>query len=336
MMDLYCKSFVFKVTRYEEWNDNKCVSKGDTNLKIVAIPVHDYMTFRIFGKLDLSIALGFGVNMKSTIQTSDYIQYGIISENMHTKQPTVPKVCKLYGNQTCIRFDLLMPLRSIVLYGFYDEKALISSIEQIANEIVWLYKRRETQTKIIMLGIEWLNSIKNNPVKLLEIHNTQIMVHALLSMFRVANIRDLNVLELIGDIGYWSISKAIELEPDNWCLYSDRLAFMVIASEAMKWAAMKALNLAKSIYMPSNPEIKARDAVYKMTIADIYNHPEVCKYSSVALQHKMDLDNKMRNNFFYPQTDIKDIIETGISFHRQMYSDLSQRIQGNDFDIDFD
>lgn len=328
MMDLYCKSFVFKVTRYEEWNDRKCVSNGNTNLKVIAIPINGYMVFRILGKLELDIEYGFELNMNPIRQMSDYIQYGALPENMSTRQSKVPRVCKLCNNQTYISFDLLSPLRNIIFYGYYDEETIISPIEQVANKLVWLYARKER----LVDRVQWLRTINNNPIELLKVHNPQVVTHALLCILISTVVDDLDTLELIGDIGYWSISKAIEIEPDNRNVYADRLTFMIYAHEGMKWSAMKALNLANSRFMLGNPEFKARDAVYKMTIADMYNHPEVCK-SNLILQHRMDMEYKMNSKFFYPQLDVTDIVETGNTFHQRMFDYLTNRIQENDFDV---
>lgn len=219
-------------------------------------------------------------------------------------------------------------MRSIIFHGYYDEGTVISPIEQIANELVWFYRKKEK----LVNRVQWLRTINNNPIELLNVHNPQVVTHALLCILIATVVEDLDTLELIGDIGYWSISKAIEIEPNNFHVYADRLTFMILAHEGMKWSAMKALNLAGSPFSLENPEIEARDAVYKMTIADMYNHPEACK-SNLVLQHKMDMEYKMNSNFFYPQCDIKDIVETGNTLHQRMYADLTNRIKDNDFDI---
>lgn len=340
MKDLYCKSFVFKTTQYEAWCDNKCLFKGNINLKIVAIPANGYIVFRTFGKLNFDFEYGFGIKMDPVIQKAEFLQYGAIPQNKQVKKSAIPKECKLYNNRTCIQFDFISPFRTVIFYGSYDETEKICSIEQIANELFWLYKEDLYLTKLVILGVQWLNTIKKNPIELLNVHNPQVVTHALLSILTTKKITNLDILELIADIGYWAISKAIEIEPNNIYLYSDRLSFMIIVFEGMKWSAMKSLNLARSFYgfdgaFSGMPEIKSRDAVYKMMIADMYNHPETYMKSKVLMQHKIELDEKIKNKFFYPQLDIKDIIETGNIFHQQMYSDLSRRIQENDFDKDF-
>ena len=340
MIDLYCKPFIFMATHYEEWKENECISKSHVNLKIVAVPANGYIVFRIFGELNFTFEYGFGIKMDPIRQMPDWLQYGKIPENKRIKRPTVPRVCKLYNNQNCIQFDLILPSRTVIFYGYYEENENISSIEQQANELFWLYKEDIYLDTVLMSGVQWLNAIKNNPVGLLDVHNPQAVTHALLSILTVKKITNPDILELIGDIGYWSISKAIEIEPDNIYLYSDRLSFMIIVFEGMKWTAMSALNLCRSFYgfdgaYSGMPEIKARDAVYKMMIADMYNHPETYMKSKVIMQHKIELDNKINDKFFYPQLDVEDIVKTGDVFHQQVYADLTNKIQNNNFDLDF-
>lgn len=332
MVHLNCSPFVFNVTHYEEWCNQICVSKDKVNLKIVAVPANGFMSFRILGDLKIDIDCGFGINMKLTKLCDSYIQYGDFPSKMIAKNPTVPLICVLFDNLKCIRFKLLSPLRWIDFYGLYEENAEISPIEQDANLLVWLYKRRESLEN---RGFCWLHNINENPIELMKVHNPQVLLHGVLSILSSGTIKDLDTLELIGDIGYWGISRAIELEPNNISLYFDRLGFMISAIEPVKWAAMRALNLLESPLsrIGDMAELWARDAVYKMTIADMYKHPETFVKSNYILNYKMSMDQKIKNGFFLPDQTAKQIEEAGSILHKKMFDDIYRRIRENNLNI---
>lgn len=287
MINHYCSSFIFNVTHYEEWCNQICVSKNEINIKIVAIPANGFMSFRLLGDLDINIDCGFGINMKLAKQCDSYIQYGEYPSNMFTKKSTIPLVCVLFDNLKCVRFKLLSPPRWIDFYGSYEENAEICTIEQDANLLVWLYKRR---ANLEGEGLCWLQNINKNPIELMKVHNPQVLLHGVLSILSSNKIKDLDTLELLGSIGYWGISRAIELEPNNISLYFDRLGFMISAIEAIKWIAMRALNLLESPLsrIGDMAELWARNAVYKMTIADMYGHPETYVKSDYILRSCFD------------------------------------------------
>lgn len=334
MIDSYCNPFIFNVTHYEEWCNQNCVSKTNVNIKIVAIPANGYLSFRILGDLNLNLDCSFGINMQFVKKCDGYIQYGEYPSNMLTKKADIPLICVLFDNLKCIRFKLLCPSRLIDFYGSYQENAEICSVERGANRLVWLYKKRQNLEDE---GFCWLHSINKNPIELMKVHNPQVLLHGVLSILSSNVIKDLDLLELIGNIGYWGISRAIELEPNNIYLYCDRLMFMVNAMEAVKWAAMKALNLLSSPFSRignyTMAELWARDAVYKMIITDMYQQPETYLKNDCILNYKINMDRKIKSGFFSPEKSIEQIIETGNLLHGKMFDDLYRRIRENDFDI---
>ena len=332
MLDLFCKPFVFNANRYEVWQDQKCISQGTSKLKIVGVYAHNLMSFRIIGDSNLNIEPAFSIRNPSKL--ADRIQYGLLPQNMVTNYPTVPKVCNLFFNPEYIRFALLSPLRIVEFYGSYDKNAEILPIEENANEMVRSYIEGNS---IISEGIELLRDIKRNPNLLLKVQNPQIITHAVMALLFTNAITDLDTLELAGNIGYWSISKAIELEPQNKNLYFDRLSLMINAPEALKWATMKALNLTSGFLgrfgRGAMAEFMARDAVYLMTIADMYNHPETYQKNQTIRNHKLDMDDKITHNFFSQIQTIEQAIKQGENNHNRMFNDLTKRIEDNDFDI---
>lgn len=300
-MNLFRENFVFNATHYEVWQDQQCISKGNSPLKIVGIYTYDYMSFQLIGDLKLSIERGFSI--KGSAMLEDRIQYGRLPVDMNTKYPTLPKVCNLFSNETCVRFALLSPLRIIEFYGSYDKNAQISPIETDANQLILHFRKNENFVSEARL---LLQNIKYNPKVLLGIKKPQAMAHAMMIILFSNITNDLDTLELAGDIGYWSISKAIENDPNNINLYLDRLTLMIQAPEAMKWSAMASLKLATSsanfLGGGTMAELRARDAVLKMTIADMYYHPDTYKLQEKIFRHKIDMDKKIANNFFRLKT----------------------------------
>lgn len=314
MIEVGFDSFVFKVTHCEEWKGHVCVSRNDVDLKVVSIPASGGVDFRIWGKLDWDIEKRFTIKMSPVVQMPEWLQYGMSPEDGCIKEQTVPQVCRLYANQACIRFDFVPLSRVLLFYGHYDERAEVTPVEQFAHELFALHKENVAMPQINILGKQWLRVIEKNPVELLYVHDPQFMTYALPSVFEAAEAMDSHTRELVCNVGYWCLSKAMEMEPHDKELHAERLSFMIASSEEVKRGLIKVLNYAvfSSGVSGSKRKIDVHDAVCKMMMADLYfsmnNKPFVSQYN-----------------------EIKDMVDTGERYHRQLYSDLTARIQHNDF-----
>lgn len=123
MKELYCTPFVFKVSRYEEYQNGKCTKQGRVCVKIVSKVMNNCAMFHLEGELPMSIKRNFGIPVFGIERgdiLEDRIQYGRIPDNMSWNDSTDPVVCNIFANKTCIRFAMMNPLRIIEFYGNYE------------------------------------------------------------------------------------------------------------------------------------------------------------------------------------------------------------------------
>ena len=129
MNELYCTSFVFKATRYEEYRDGQCTGQGDISVKIISKTVNNrtafpykFAMFHLEGELPTSIKRYFGIPVFGIERgdiLEDRIQYGRIPDNFSWNDPTDPIVCNIFANKTCIRFAMMNPLRIVEFFGCF-------------------------------------------------------------------------------------------------------------------------------------------------------------------------------------------------------------------------
>lgn len=329
MKDLLCKPFVFNATHYEEWRFGKCTKNENIPVKIVANIGGGYISFRLIGDFNLNIEHGFAMSLNTAARLEDRVQYG--SMDATVGKSTTPLACNLFNNKTCVRFGLQSPLRVVEFYGTYIETEF-SQVEKDAESLVTMFQRgRNIDNQIVSL----LQNIKDNPQELENVINPQVMAHAMMVALVSNVLNDIDDKELAAMIGYWCLSRAIELEPNNDNLYADRVSLMKMGFEGMKWAALTCLNIncnPYDMFGGGMSEMAARDAVFQMMAADVYLHPNICS-GRTALALKNDLDTKISQNFFAPLNTWVQLAEKGMSYHKRMYKILSSRISDNDFDI---
>ena len=162
MKSIYCTPFVFKASRYEEYQDGKCIGKGNVAIQIISKTKDNCAMFHLEGELPIHIKRNFGIpiyGIKCGDILEDRIQYGRLPD-LKWDDPTDPVVCNIFANKTCIRFALMNPLRIIEFFGDFE---LIGDVKiginmgrkcpWTRNELLHLYNRLEAYTKALTLRL---------------------------------------------------------------------------------------------------------------------------------------------------------------------------------------
>ena len=112
----YLKHFTFQASRYEEYVDGVCLSKGNCNTIVVSKPIsHDCVAFNLVNEVPVKIWDHFELPVLGYAGgdvLKDRIQYGRLN-TLKWHDPTEPIVCNIFNNMTCIRFATLSPLRTV-------------------------------------------------------------------------------------------------------------------------------------------------------------------------------------------------------------------------------
>ena len=120
----YLKPFTFQASRYEEYVDGVCLSKGTCQTTIISKPIsHDCVAFALTNEVPVKIKDRFGLPILGYAGgdvLQDRIQYGRLT-TLECDDSTEPIVCNIFNNMTCIRFATLSPLRIIEFYGEFTD-----------------------------------------------------------------------------------------------------------------------------------------------------------------------------------------------------------------------
>ena len=123
MKELYCTPFVFRATRYEEYQDGCCTSQGNISVQIISKVMNNCAMFHLEGALPMNNKRNFGLPIFGIDRgdiLEDRIQYGRIPDSMSWGDPADPVVCNIFSNKTCIRFAMMSPLRIVEFFGKFE------------------------------------------------------------------------------------------------------------------------------------------------------------------------------------------------------------------------
>lgn len=124
MEKLFCKAFRFKATRYEEWQAGQCISSGNCDTQISAIPFSGCfhspgghpIVFQLENDTKVNIVKTFHFLSDYAYMLHDRIQYAVQPNG----DPNKPCVCHLFfncGELSCVRFAMTSPDRIVEYYG---------------------------------------------------------------------------------------------------------------------------------------------------------------------------------------------------------------------------
>jgi hypothetical protein len=147
---------------------------------------------------------------------------------------------------------------------------------------------------------------------------------------------DIDTQQIMASISYLCISKAIERDTSNLNLYKERLLLLRIGHEAFSYTVMEGLNISTDnlFFSGSMATYSARDAIYKMEIADLELNPQLYQQVPYFKERKDEFDEKINGQFFMPDYTLENIIKSGIDNHKKLLSYLDNRVI-NEEDVDF-
>lgn len=187
------------------------------------------------------------------------------------------------------------------------------------------------------LLIQIYRSVKADPGQLRNVKDFSALGTSFLMMLDENLTDDIDTLQMMASVSYLCISKAIEKDSSNLNLYKDRLLMLRIGHEPFVYTVMSALNLAGGSpfgIMASMAPMSARDAIYKMEIADLELHPQLYQQVPFFKERKDDFDEKIGRQFFMPEKTLENVIKSGIENHKKLLSYLDNRVI-NEEDVDF-
>jgi hypothetical protein len=209
-------------------------------------------------------------------------------------------------------------------------------------EIVSLAKRANAQyqqervTDGRQLLIQIYRSVKSDPRQLQNVTDFSSLGTSFLMMLDQNLSDDIDTLQMMASISYLSISKAIEKDSTNLNLYKDRLLMLRMGHDPFKYTVMSALKLGGDFFSMSMgmSDLEARDAIYKMEIADLELHPQLYRQVSFFKERKDEFDKMISRQFFMPEKTLDNVIKSGVENHKKLLDYLVNRVM-NEEDVDF-
>jgi hypothetical protein len=187
------------------------------------------------------------------------------------------------------------------------------------------------------LMLEVFRTIKFRTEALKEVAHYENLGKTLLLMLDLKISDDIDNQQIIASVGYLYLTKALKQSPGNLNIIKDRLLILHFGHDPLKYTVMSALKLnAGGLFTVSwgMSDLTARDAIYKMEIAEIYLNPALYMKVDFFKERKNEFDQKISNEFFKPQITTEQVIDEGTRIHSEMFNYLENRVI-NELDVDF-
>lgn len=178
--------------------------------------------------------------------------------------------------------------------------------------------------------------VKGNPAQLGEVKDLGSIGRAFLFMLDQNLSDDIDTLQMMTSVGYLCLSKAINKDPNNPNLVKDRLLLLRMGHEPFTYSVMAGLQLNSGGFfiMSGLSGIQARDAIYKMEIADLENNPILYHQLDMFRERRDEFDEMISRQFFMPEKTKENVIQSGNSIHEKMLEYLENKVIHEE-DMDF-
>ncbi|MFD1616081.1 hypothetical protein [Gelatiniphilus marinus] len=201
-------------------------------------------------------------------------------------------------------------------------------LDQLVNLANGLIKNEELQK-----GKNVLNLIKQsiiaNPAQLKNL-NDYFSTGECFMLALTEEISDnVDVNQMFSSLSYYFSSSGLYINNENLNLRKNRLLAMFYGFEPITYTVMNALDLTPHISdifsnSGSMAPIKARDAIFRMEIADLEMYPELCQME--FFNNRIKVLRGMIDAGFFSENTKEQIIETGKKYHQKLYEYLKSKI----------
>lgn len=221
-------------------------------------------------------------------------------------------------------------LKGEVLFSV-NEPEIISWARK-ANE--QFLSQQVTDGRQLLINI--YRSVKANPGQLREVKDFASLGSSFFFMLNQKISDDTDTLQMMASVGYLCLSKAIKQDKSNPNLYKDRLYILLVGHEPLSYTVMHALKIDVNSYtfMGSMATISARDAIYKMEIADLELYPVIYRQIPIFKKRKEEFDEKISRQFFMPEKTLDNVVKSGLENHEKLLVYLENKVI-NQEDVDF-
>lgn len=179
-------------------------------------------------------------------------------------------------------------------------------------------------------SLKALNAAKANPKQLNDIYEYGLFGKAFLLMFEQNISNDQDDLQLISEISYLFLSKAIEDDIFKSRYLIDRLILLFNGEDFLKDTIKNALDLRVNILSPMNaPNMlnhQLQDNLYKMRIANFEHEHAVYNHIPFLMQKKLEYDHLLEINYFGNSKSKSEIILEGNIIHNKVYKYLENKL----------
>ena len=107
--------------------------------------------------------------------------------------------------------------------------------------------------------------------------------------------------------------------------------------EPFKYTVMSALKLNSTGMWAMSmglSDIEARDAIYKMEIADLVDYPILSQRIPFFQERKAEFDSKIAQDFFRPHKNLVEVVHKGREIHQKLKDYLVGKVFEQE-DVDF-
>lgn len=236
-------------------------------------------------------------------------------------------------NQSDQLLNYIIQVRKRVDY--HNDNSSEPEFVALAREVNSQYERGVI-TNGRRLLIDIYDNVRFNPEQLKNVKDYSSLGASFLLMVDLGLSDDIDTLQMMTSVGYLCMSKAIEKEPNDLNLYKFRILLLKAGHEPFLYTVMEALDIDTNPYsvMGGMASIYARDAIYKMEIADLELNPNLYKRVPFFMQRKKEFDEMIDQKFLSTHKTRKTIIETGLENHKKVTAHLEKKILDNE-DLDF-
>lgn len=243
-----------------------------------------------------------------------------------------------HNNTEPTKLKLHMHNRNVDIEYFKSSEKIKKEPEivKLAKQAVVQYQNENPSGSRSFL-VQIYRSVKSDPEQLNEVSDFGNLGKAFLLMLDQNLSDDIDTLQMMVSVGYLCISKAIEIDKQNFNLYKDRLLLLRMGHNPFKYTVMSALNMNADGFMSfsmGHSDLKARDAIYKMEIADIESNPVLYQQVDFFRDRQKEFDQMIARDFFLPERTKENVIETGFNNHKKILLYLENKIL-TECDIDF-
>ena len=206
---------------------------------------------------------------------------------------------------------------------------MTTDLDKLAAQAAFEYKNLKAE-EAIQFCYPIFHLVKDDPERLKHVQDYAIFGKAFLIMIDQNINEDIDDQQIMTNLGYLFLTKSIISKQSGFNAAYDRIFLLILGIEPFKYTVLNSFKEFQGLDPHTMEGLLAfsqsKREILKMLISEFEQYPILYQTNNNLMQYKLELDDKIGDDFFGSKETLDSLITKGIANHETITQFLEDKV----------